>query len=60
MGMGRRESKDGDEFDATSKWGRRYLIYIQRVGVRSSIKRKVRRRERREAKQQIRKDREND
>ncbi|WGH21223.1 hypothetical protein SEA_OBITOO_47 [Arthrobacter phage ObiToo] len=52
--MGRRETRDGDEYDATSRWGRRYLCYIQRPGVRSAIKRRVRRRERHEARKELR------
>lgn len=53
--MGRRPARDADEVDAVSRWGRRYLCYIQRPGVRSAIKRRVRRRERREGRATIRK-----
>lgn len=52
--MGRRQARDADEYDATSRWGRRYLCYIQRPGVRSAIKRRVRRRERHEARRELR------
>jgi hypothetical protein len=55
--MGRRAVRDWDEVDAVSRWGRRYLCYIQRPGVRSAIKRRVRRRERHEARLNLRKDR---
>lgn len=50
MSMGKRRTATGAEYDATSQWGRRYLIYIGRTGVRSSIKRGMRRRERHEGK----------
>jgi hypothetical protein len=50
--MGRRPVKDWDEDDAVSDW-RHVVCYMQRPGVRSSIKRRVRRRERREAKKAI-------
>jgi hypothetical protein len=36
-----------DEWDAFSRWGRRYLCYIQRAGVRKSIKRASHRKDRR-------------
>ncbi|UIW13224.1 hypothetical protein SEA_WARDA_42 [Arthrobacter phage Warda] len=52
--MGRRPARDADEVDAVSRWGRRYLCYIQRPGVRSAIKRRVRRRDRHEARQAVR------
>lgn len=51
-GMGRRKMKSGDEYDALTKW-RRYYAYLTRAGVVSSIKRKVRRRERREGKRDV-------
>lgn len=52
--MGKRTRHAWELQDATSKWGRRYLIYISRTGVRSTIKRQARRRERREAKREMR------
>jgi hypothetical protein len=52
--MNRRESRTAAEVDAFSKWGRKYLAYLDRAGVRSSIKRQARRRERHEAKQATR------
>lgn len=54
--MGKRPRDSMELQDATSTWGRRYLIYISRTGVRSAIKRRARRRERREAKRQLRQD----
>jgi hypothetical protein len=42
------------ENDAFSRWGRKYLIYINRAGVRSKIKRQARRRERREGRREAR------
>ena len=47
----RRPRKGGFEQDAFSKWGRLYLCYIQRAGVRKAAKQQANRRERREAKQ---------
>jgi len=52
--MGRRQRKTGAEWDAYSRWGRKYLCYLQRAGARSSIKRMSRRRERHEARHAIR------
>jgi hypothetical protein len=53
--MGKRRLKlNGDEQDAFSRWGRRFLCYINRVGVRAEIKTAYRRRERHQAKQDIR------
>jgi hypothetical protein len=49
MGMGHRQRLTAAEWDAFSRYGRRYLAYLQRAGVRSSIKRGARRRERHEA-----------
>lgn len=57
MSMGRRQSNWADEADAFSYWGRKFYSYLQRAGVTSSIKRKARRRERRQGKADIRKDR---
>lgn len=54
MSMGRRRSKTAAEHDAYSRFGRRYLCYLQRAGARSSIKRMSRRRERHEARRAIR------
>lgn len=47
--MGHRQRRTASEWDAFSRWGRCYLAYLQRPGVRSSIKRGARRRERHEA-----------
>ncbi len=49
----RRRIVTWDEQDAYSPW-RRVLSYIQRPGVRKGIKRRTHRRERREAKTEIR------
>lgn len=55
MSMGKRRLKrSGSEQDAMSRWGRKYLCYLSRAGVISSIKRKYRRRERQAARQDIR------
>jgi hypothetical protein len=40
------------EVDAYSRWGRRYLIYIGRPGVRKSIKRITHKRERRQGRRE--------
>ena len=48
--MSRRIRKGGFEQDAFSAWGRKYLCYLQRPGVRKAAKRKANRRERREGK----------
>ena len=52
--MGKRARHAWELQDAVSQWGRRYLAYINRTGVRSTIKRQARRRERRDAKREIR------
>lgn len=52
--MGHRERRTAAEWDAFSRFGRRYLAYIQRTGVRSSIKRAARRRERHDARTSLR------
>ena len=44
---------NADEQDAYTKW-RNFLCYTQRAGVVKSIKRRTHRRERREAKQALR------
>lgn len=49
-----RRTVTGAEHDAVSRWGRKYLCFLQRAGVRSGIKRQMRRRERRERKTDIR------
>jgi hypothetical protein len=54
MSMGKRQRISGDEQDAFSRFGRRYLCYLQRSGVRAEVKRKVRRRERHTAKLEAR------
>lgn len=50
--------KTGDEQDAYSKWGRKYLTYLGRAGVVKGIKKATHRRERREAKFWIKEQRE--
>lgn len=45
--------KDGDEQDAYSHWGRKYLVYLGRAGVVKKIKKRTHKRERREAKDWI-------
>ena len=50
-----RPIKGWDEEDAFTGW-RHYLCYLQKAGARSYIKRKYRRRERHDAKAQIRKE----
>lgn len=52
-----RKTKWWFETDAYSKWGRTYLIYIGRPGVRKKIKKLTHRRERREGKQEARESR---
>jgi hypothetical protein len=52
--MEKRATKTAAEADAFGKWGRKYLCYLGRAGVRSSIKRQARRRERHDAKEEIR------
>jgi hypothetical protein len=54
MSMGHRQRRTGAEWDAFSRFGRKYLAYLQRAGVRSSIKRDARRRDRHEARDAIR------
>ena len=49
----KRTMKNGDEYDAYSKW-RKYYCYLQRPGVVKKIKRRTHKRERQEAKQEIR------
>lgn len=56
----RRIRKDVDEMDACSKWGRRFFRWINKPGVRSRIKKKIRRRERREGKEELRYESENE
>lgn len=51
--MNRRQIKTYGEQDALTGW-RHVYCYLQRAGVRSSIKRGARRRERRDAKSVIR------
>lgn len=50
----KRQIKHGDEQDAFTSW-RHLYIYLSRPGVTSAIKRRARRRERHEAKLEIRK-----
>ncbi len=51
--MNRLPAKSGAEQDATSRTARRYLCYLQRPGVTASIKRGIRRRERHEARREL-------
>jgi hypothetical protein len=53
--MSRRRIREGSEQDVHTGW-RRLLVYTQRAGVTAAIKRRTRRRERREAKAEIRHD----
>lgn len=50
----KRQAKGGGENDAFSKFWRKHLVYMQRPGVASFYKRKARRRERHEAKRELR------
>lgn len=52
----RRTLKWGDETDICSRWSRRWLCCLTRAGVRSAGKRQIRRRERREGKEELRHD----
>jgi hypothetical protein len=47
--------KNGDEWDVVSSW-RHFYCYLDRPGVTSNIKRQIRRRDRHNAKDQIRKE----
>jgi hypothetical protein len=49
----KRIAKDGDEQDAYSRWGRKYLTYLSRAGVVKAIKKRTHKRERREKKRWI-------
>lgn len=49
----KRRTKTAAEVDVTTGW-RRLMCYTQRAGVTSGIKRQMRRRERREGKQEAR------
>ena len=44
----------GDEQDAYSRWGRKYLCWLNRPGAVKSVKRRTHRRERREGRAEIR------
>lgn len=55
MSMGRRATKKSDEFDVVTAW-RKYICYMQRAGVTNKIKTRMRRRERRQAKGDLRRD----
>jgi hypothetical protein len=50
----KRRCINADEYDLL--YGRRHYCYLQRAGATSWIKRKMRRRERREGKQEIRRE----
>ena len=50
----KRARHDGDEQDAFSRWGKKYLIW--RPGQRKRVKRRANRRERREVNQDLRTD----
>lgn len=49
----KRRTVKADEWDVVTNW-RRYICYMQRAGVTSAIKRRMRRRERHDAKSEIR------
>lgn len=51
----KRKMKSGDEYDVFTGW-RRYYKWTQRPGATSKVKRGARRRERREAKTEIRRE----
>ena len=51
--MGRRIMRNGDEYDAYTKW-RHVYVYLGRAGVIKKIKRSTHKRERREARQELR------
>lgn len=51
--MGRRQSKHWDEADVYSGW-RRVLAYLQKAGATAFVKRRTRRRERHEARADLR------
>ena len=51
--MGRKQKLiDGDEFDVVTKW-RRWYCYLQRAGAVKSIKKKMNKRARQEAKRKM-------
>lgn len=50
----KRKAVKSDEYDVVTGW-RHYLCYMQRAGVVSKIKRRMRRRERHDAKRDIQK-----
>lgn len=51
--MGRKQKLiDGDEFDVVTKW-RRWYCYLQRAGAVKSIKKKMNKRDRQEAKRKM-------
>lgn len=52
--MERRARKTAFEQDAFSRFGRRYLAYLDRAGVRRAAKRQVNRRSRRQARADVR------
>lgn len=53
MTMGRRPTKHSDENDVVTGW-RYYICYMQRAGVVSKIKKRMRRRSRRATKMELR------
>lgn len=55
MSMGRRQIKSADEQDVHTGW-RRIYCWTQRAGATAKVKRATRRRERREAKNDLRKE----
>ena len=50
----KRKAKHADEYDVISSW-RKYYCYLARAGATNAIKTRMRRRERREARAEIRK-----
>lgn len=54
MAMGHRDRLiDGDEYDVVSKW-RHVMCWCHKPGAKSRVKRKIRRRTRRQAKENLR------
>lgn len=51
----KRKMKSGDEYDVFTKW-RRYMAWTKKPGATARVKRGARRRERREAKTEIRRE----
>lgn len=52
-GMGRRITRTADEYDVHTGW-RKYYLWTQRPGATAKVKRRTRRRERHEARAELR------